>query len=146
MDQSALITSLRGKNKIPKYEKIVTTDPRQGPFNAEQAARELGVTMSTVHRWLRDGVLAGEQLTPGAPWRILLTNEIREQLAGSGAPAGWVGVTEAARRLGGSKSLVAYWVKSGKLVAVRVTVGKRRCWKIDVESATCGQQQNIFEQ
>ena len=142
----AAITSLRGKNKIPKYEKIVTTDPRQGPFNAEQAARELGVTMSTVHRWLRDGVLAGEQLTPGAPWRILLTNEIRERLAGSGAPAGWVGVTEAARRLGVSKSLVAYWVKSGKLVAVRVTVGKRRCWKIDVESASCGQQQSIFEQ
>ena len=59
----AAITSLRGKNKIAKYEKIVTTDPRQGPFNAEQAARELGVTMSTVHRWLRDGVLAGEQLS-----------------------------------------------------------------------------------
>jgi excisionase family DNA binding protein len=142
----AAITSLRGKNKIPKCAKIAITDPRQGPFNAEQAARELGVTMSTVHRWLREGVLAGEQLTAGAPWQILLTNETRERLAGAEAPAGWVGVTEAARRLGVSKSLVAYWVKSGKLAAVRVTVGKRRCWKIDVESATCGQQHDIFEQ
>ncbi len=140
------ITSLRGKNQIPKYAKIAITDPRQGPFNAEQAARELGVTMSTVHRWLRDGVLAGEQLTAGAPWQIVLTDEIRERLAGAQAPEGWVGVTEAARRLGVSKSLVAYWVKSGKLAAVRVTVGKRRCWKIDVESATCGQQHDIFEQ
>jgi excisionase family DNA binding protein len=142
----AAITSLRGKNKIPTCAKIAITDPRQGPFNAEQAARELGVTMSTVHRWLRDGVLAGEQLTAGAPWQIVLTDEIRERLAGAQAPEGWVGVSEAARRLGVSKSLVTYWVKSGKLAAVRVTVGKRRCWKIDIESATCGQQHDIFEQ
>jgi excisionase family DNA binding protein len=142
----AAITSLRGKNQVPKCAKIVITDPRQGPFNAEQAARELGVTMSTVHRWLRDGILAGEQLTAGAPWQIVLTDEIRERLAGAEAPEGWVGVTEAARRLGVSKSLVAYWVKSGKLAAVRVTVGKRRCWRIDIESATCGRQHDIFEQ
>ena len=140
------ITSLRGKNQIPKCAQNVVTDPHQGPFNAEQAARELGVTMTTVHRWLRDGLLAGEQLTSGAPWRIVLTDEIRERLAGAQAPEGWVGLTEAARRLGVSKSLVAYWVKAGKLAAVRVTIGKRSCWKIDVESATCGQQQGLFEQ
>ena len=142
----AAIASLRGKNKIPKCATIAITDPRYGPFNAEQAARELGVTMGTVHRWLREGVLAGEQLTAGAPWQIVLTDETRERLAGTQAPEGWVGLTEAARRLGVSKSLVTYWVKSGKLTAVRVTVGKRRCWKIDVESATCGQQHDIFEQ
>ncbi len=132
-------------DQIPKCAKIVVTDPHQGPFNAEQAARELGVTMSTVHRWLRDGVLAGEQLTAGAPWRIVLTDEIRERLAGSQAPEDWVGVSEAARRLGVSTSRVTYWVKSGKLAAVRVTVGKRRCWKIDLKSATCGQQHDLFE-
>jgi hypothetical protein len=33
-----------------------------------QAAHELGLTASTIHRWLNDG--AGEQLTPGAPWQI----------------------------------------------------------------------------
>jgi hypothetical protein len=64
--------------------------------------------MGTVHRWLRDGILAGEQLTPGAPWRIVLTDEIRDRLAGTQAPEGWVGVSEAGRRLGVSKSLVAY--------------------------------------
>lgn len=140
------VTSLRGKNRIPKCAKKVVTDPRHGPFNAEQAARELGVTMSTVHRWLRDGVLAGEQLTAGAPWRIVLTEEVRQRLCGGEAPEGWVGLTEAARRLGVSKSQVAYWVKSGKLPAVRVTVGKRRCWRIDVDSATCGKQSELFDQ
>jgi DNA invertase Pin-like site-specific DNA recombinase len=140
------VTSLRGKNRIPKCPKTIATDPRDGPFNAEQAARELGVTMSTVHRWQRDGVLAGEQLTPGAPWRIVLTEAVRDRLAGAEAPKGWVGLTEAARCLGASKSQVAYWVKSGKLAAVRVTVGKRRCWRIDVESASCGTQGGLFDQ
>ncbi|MCP4387230.1 MAG: hypothetical protein GY802_02975 [Gammaproteobacteria bacterium] len=142
----AAITSLRGKNHIPKCTKVIVTDPRQGPFNAEQAAHELDVAMGTVHRWLRDGILAGEQLTPGAPWRIVLTDEVRDRLAGTQAPEGWVGVTEAARRLGVSKSLVTYWVKSAKLTAKRVTVGKRQCWKIDIESATCGLQNDIFDQ
>ncbi len=120
---TAAVSSLRGKNRISKCPKRRASDPRHGPFNAEEAARELGVTMSTVHRWLRDGILAGEQLTPGAPWRIVLRDEVRERLNGGEAPQAWVGLTEAARRLGVSKSQVAYWVKSGKLAAVRVTVG-----------------------
>jgi len=142
----AAITSLRGKNHIPKCTMIIVTDPHQGPFNAEQAAHELGVAMGTLHRWLRDGILAGEQLTPGAPWRIVLSDEVRDRLAGTQAPDGWVGVSEAARRLGVSKPLVAYWVKSGKLTARQVSVGKRKCWRIDIESATCGLQNDIFDQ
>ena len=143
---TAAVTSLRGKNRIPKCKQPLVSDPRHGPFNAEEAARELGVTMSTVHRWLRDGILAGEQLTPGAPWRIVLSEKVRERLNGGEAPQGWIGLTDAARRLGVSKSQVAYWVKSGKLAAVRVTVGKRLCWRIDVDSATCGKQVDIFDQ
>ncbi len=140
------VTSLRGKHRIPKCPSNIGTEARHGPFSAEQAAHELGVSMGTVHRWLRDGVLAGEQLTPGAPWRIVLTAEVRARLSGGDAPAGWVGVTEAARRLGVSTSQVAYWVKSEKLAAQRVTVGKRSCWRIDVESATCGKQAALFDQ
>ena len=102
--------------------------------------------MSTVHRWLREGILAGEQLTPGAPWRIVLTAEVRQRLCGGEAPDGWVGLSEAARRLGLSKSHVAYLVKTGKLNAVQTTVGKRRCWRIDVDSATCARQAGLFDQ
>ena len=107
-------------------------------------ARELGVTMSTAHRWLREGVLAGEQLTPGAPWRIVLTEEVRQRLSGGEALAGWVGLSEAARWLGLSKSDVAYLVKTAKLTAVQATVGKRRCWRIDVNSATCAKQERFL--
>ena len=140
------VTSLRGKHAIPKCPKMRAKDPLEGPFTAEEAARELGVTMSTVHRWLREGVLAGEQLTPGAPWRIVLTGEIRQRLCGGEAPPGWVGLSEAARRLGLSKSHVAYLIKTGKLKAVQTTVGKRRCWRIDVDSADCGIQAGLFDQ
>ncbi len=76
----------------------------------------------------------------------MLRDEVRDRLAGTLASEGWVGVTEAARRLGVSKPLVAYWVKSGKLIAKRVAVGKRKCWRIDIESATCGLQNDIFDQ
>jgi excisionase family DNA binding protein len=47
---------------------------------------------------------------------------------------------EAARRLGIGKSLVAHWVKQGKLKAVRTTVGNHQCWRIEVPSTDCGNQ------
>jgi excisionase family DNA binding protein len=140
------VMSMRGKNRIPSAPKLVPRDERDGPFTLDQAARELGVTAGTVQRWLREGLLAGQQSVPGAPWRIVLTDEVRCRLSGSDAPQGWVGLTEAARRLGVGKSQVAYWVKQGKLPAVRTRVGKRSCWRIDVSSATCGRQADLLDQ
>jgi hypothetical protein len=139
------VCSLRGSNKIPTAPKQRARDRREGPFTLEETAHELGVAMGTIQRWLRDGVLAGEQSVSGAPWRIVLTDEVRRRLAGGDAPAGWVGLSEAARRLGVGKSLVAYWVKQGKLQAQRAQVGKRQCWRIDVSSATCAPQAELFD-
>jgi excisionase family DNA binding protein len=140
------VQSLRGKNRIPVCKRRWEPDPVVGPFTADQAAEQLGVAVSTVYRWLEDGLLAGRQATPGAPWRIPLPREVRDRLAGGEAPAGWVGVSEAARRLGLSTSHVSYMVKSGKLPAVRARVGKRTCWRIDVSSATCGRQTDLVDQ
>jgi len=140
------VSSLRHKNHIPACPLKKPRDQGEGPFTADEAARELGVSMHTVHRWLRQGVLAGEQAAPAAPWRILLTEDVRRRLKAGDAPAGWVGLTEAARRLGLGKPLVAHMVKTGKLPAVRTVVGKRRCWRIDVSSAACGPQTDIFDQ
>ena len=39
----------------------------------KKAAAALGVAPSTLHRLLNAGIIPGEQLTPGAPWRIRLT-------------------------------------------------------------------------
>jgi DNA invertase Pin-like site-specific DNA recombinase len=139
------VGSLRGKHHIPKCPAPVPRDDREGPFTADEAARELGVSMHTVHRWLRDGILVGQQATARAPWRILLTEDVRRRLAGGAAPPDWVGLDEAARRLGRPKSTVAHWVKTGKLPAMRTTVGKRECWRIDLSSAPCGQQPELFD-
>ena len=136
--------SLRGRHKIPKCPKKLAKDPREGPFTADEAASELGVCASTLHRWVRDGVLAGEQATSGAPWRIILTDEVRRRLTRGDAPDGWVGLTEAARRLGLPKSNVAHLVNTGKLPAMRTTVGKRQVWRIDVSSDTYRRQQELF--
>ena len=142
------VVSLRGKHRIPAPKKKLLRDPREGPFTADAAALELGVCMSTVHRWLRDGVLAGTQATPGAPWRIALTEETRRRLTEGEAPQGWVGLGEASRQLGLSKQRVAYLVKTGKLRAMRTKVGNRRCWRIDVTSADskeCEQPPGLFD-
>jgi excisionase family DNA binding protein len=90
--------------------------------------------------------VAGEQSVSGAPWRIVLTQEVRHRLSGGDAPAGWVGLSEAARRLGLGKSHVAYLVKQGKLNAMRTKVGSRQCWRIDVSSATYGRQADLLDQ
>jgi len=140
------VTSLRGKNRIPMAPKPEPRDEREGPFTLDDAARELGVTPSTVQRWLKEGLLAGQQSVPGAPWRIVLTEEVRQRLSGGDSPAGWVGLSEAARRLGMGKSHVAYLVKQGRLPAVRTRVGSRQCWRIDVASATCGRQADLLDQ
>jgi hypothetical protein len=45
-------------------------------FMAEFSSR-IGVAPSTIHRLINDGIIAGEQITPGAPWRIRLTDELK---------------------------------------------------------------------
>jgi Recombinase/Helix-turn-helix domain/Resolvase, N terminal domain len=103
-------------------------------YTAEEAARELDVSSQTIHHWLRSGLLRGKQAAAGAPWRIALDEETCHRLAGRDAPEGWVGLEEAARRLGVCKQSVANWVNAGKLQAVRVALGRRWGWRIRVES------------
>lgn len=139
------VSSLRHKNQIPACTQKRAHDEREGPFTADQVARELGVTTSTVHHWLREGLLTGEQVAPRAPWRIVLSEDVRRRLTGGDAPPGWVGLSEAARRLGISKSLAAHWVNVGKLPAMRTTVGKRSCWRIDVSAQISARQAEMFD-
>ena len=71
-----LVGNLRRYWNIPRF--VPAADPPEGQLvNVRQAAKILGTAPSTVHRWLNDGFIAGEQLTPGAPWRIRLTDDLR---------------------------------------------------------------------
>jgi hypothetical protein len=42
-----------------------------------KAAQIFGMNTSTIHRWLAEGFIAGEQVTPGAPWQIRTTVRAR---------------------------------------------------------------------
>lgn len=139
------VGKLRREHGIAACKTIRARDPVEGPFTADEAAVELGVRSCTVHRWLREGVLAGSQLTPGAPWRIVLTEKVRARLRGGDAPKGWVGLTEAARRLGMGKANVVHLVNTGKLPGVRTKFGKRTVWRIDVSSARFAKQGGLFD-
>lgn len=52
------VSSLRHKHQILACVNKRPRDEREGPFTADKAAHELGVTASTIHHWLRQGVLA----------------------------------------------------------------------------------------
>jgi DNA invertase Pin-like site-specific DNA recombinase len=109
--------------------------PQQGEcVTIECAAQTLGVAPSTLHRWLNEGFIAGEQVTPGAPWRIQLTDELRARFVGE-APEGYVPMIDATRILGVSRQTVLQRVKRGELQAVHVHCGRRKGLRIKVSDA-----------
>jgi DNA invertase Pin-like site-specific DNA recombinase len=109
---------------IPEGELLTVAD----------AAKVLGTAPSTLHRWLNDGFIAGEQLTPGAPWRIRLTDELRALFVDD-APAGWLVMQDATKALGVSRQTVLQRVKRGQLDAVHVRAGRRKGLRIRVPDA-----------
>jgi DNA invertase Pin-like site-specific DNA recombinase len=132
------VASLRHAQDIPAH----TPDPAAADADGElvgipQAARELGVSSGTVYRWLRDGFIAGEQLTPGAPWRIRLNDELRSKFA-EDAPDGWLPLDDAARALGVVRQTVLHRVQRGELAAVHVRRGKRQGLRIQVKPEHAG--------
>jgi excisionase family DNA binding protein len=43
-----------------------------------EAAKILGIPRITLYRWLREGFITGEQIIPGAPWRIRMDQALRD--------------------------------------------------------------------
>jgi len=133
------IASLRTHWGIPCF-----TPPAQPltdePLTVREAAAVLGVTPSTLHRQLNDGLIAGEQITPGAPWRIVITDALRERFAGE-APAGYVPIVDAMRLLGVSRQTLLQRVKWGALDAIHVSQVNRKGLSIKVPDPT----PNLFD-
>jgi predicted site-specific integrase-resolvase len=100
-------------------------------LNVTQAARQLQIAPSTLLRWLNDGFVAGEQITPGAPWRIRVTEGLHSMLTDS-APAGWVPLAYANQALGISRQAVLQKVKRGELRAVLTRTGRRKGLRIEL--------------
>jgi DNA invertase Pin-like site-specific DNA recombinase/transposase-like protein len=123
------VQSLRHHWDIPCYQP--GDQPQEGePLTVADAAAELGLAPSTLHRWLGDGFIAGEQLTPGAPWRIRLTDDIRALFVDD-APDGWLAMLEATLAYGVSRQTIMQRVKRGELRAVHVRTGRRKGLRIE---------------
>lgn len=124
------VGNLRRYRGIPRHRP--PADPPDGELvTVKGAADLLGIAASTVHRWLADGFIAGEQITPGAPWRIRMTDELRSRFVEE-APEGYVPMQEATRILRVSRQTVLQRVKHGELKAVHVRRGKRKGLRIKV--------------
>lgn len=132
------IGNLRRYWKIPIFDSTVT--PSEGELvTVQKAAQILSLAPSTLHRWLSDGFIAGEQITPGAPWRIRMTEELRARFVEQ-APQGYVPMLEAIKRLGVSRQTVLQRVKRGLLTAVHVRCGKQNGLRIKLLDT----QPNLF--
>jgi transposase-like protein len=125
-----MVASLRGYWKIPCCQR--PAQPPEGePVPLCQAARELGVVPSTLYRWINEGFIGAEQDTPGAPWRIRMTDELRALFVDD-SPPGWLPMLEATLALGVSRQTVLQRVKRGGLEAVIVRSGRRKGLRIKV--------------
>jgi hypothetical protein len=128
-----IVSSLRGSWKIPRHQP--SDAPSDGePVPIARAAEILQVAPSTIHRWLNDGFIAGEQDTPGAPWRIRVNDQLRSLFV-EDAPAGYVPIVDAMRALGVSRQTVLQRVKRGELQALHVRNGRRKGLRILIPHA-----------
>ena len=131
---------------LRRYRDITRFQPPAEPPDGElvtirKAAQILGMNTSSIHRWLADGFIAGEQVTPGAPWQIRITDDLRARVVAQ-APSEFLPMLEATMKLGVSRQTVLQRVKCGELQAVLVRQGRRKGLRIKVAD----QQPELFEQ
>jgi DNA invertase Pin-like site-specific DNA recombinase len=124
------VGSLRRYRNIPRFQPSV--EPPTGELvSIRKAAQILGMNTSSIHRWLADGFIAGEQVTPGAPWQIRITDDLRSRIVQQ-APPEYLPMLETTMKLGVSRQTVLQRVKRGELKAVLVRQGRRKGLRIKV--------------
>ena len=124
------VGSLCRYRDIPRFQ--APAEPPPGELvSIRKAAQILGMNTSSIHRWLADGFIAGEQVTPGAPWQIRITDELRARIVPQ-APPDYLPMLETTLKLGVSRQTVLQRVKRGELAAVLVRQGQRKGLRIKV--------------
>ncbi len=124
------VGNLRRHWQIPRFEPSEESSGGE-LLSLQQAAKVLGMAPSTLHQWINDGFIAGEQATPGAPWQIRLTDGFRRQFV-EDVPEGYIVMQKATKLLGVSRQTVLQRVKRGELDAVHVCQGRRKGLRIKV--------------
>jgi DNA invertase Pin-like site-specific DNA recombinase/predicted DNA-binding transcriptional regulator AlpA len=136
------VRDLRNSRQIPAHEpadpETVTASPEDSAVvTVPQAAAILGISKYTIYRWLREGFITGEQLTPAAPWQIRVDQALHDRLRPD-VPDGWLPLNQAASALGIARQTVLHKVQRGELNAVLVNRGQRQGLRIQVEHPADG--------
>ncbi len=128
-----IVSGLRNHRNIAPYT-TPKVEPEGDIVTIAEAARRLELAPSTLHRWLNDGFIAGEQPTPGAPWQIRLTEDLKGLFVDEPPKEdGWMAMLEATLALGVTRQTILQRVKRGELNAVHVRKGKRKGLRIQVK-------------
>ena len=117
----------------------------QKPSPLRFVHNQVGLSRRTVVHWIESGLLKGSQITPGAPWRVELTDAVCRRLKTGDAPEGWMTLKAAALALGVSQQTVVKKLNTGELEGIRVQAGARTAWRIKVDSGSCDGQQSLFD-
>lgn len=125
-----MIGGLRRYRNIPQFQP--PDQAAEGELVTIREAAEIpGMAPSTPHPWVKEGFITGEQVTPGAPWRIRMTEELKARFVAE-APAGYLPMLEATMKLGVSRQTVWQPVKRGELEALHIGGGRRKGLRIKV--------------
>jgi hypothetical protein len=132
----ARVAILRAGHDIPVYQPSI---PDVGAdcddvvvVTITAAEQILGVARTTLYRWIRDGFVTAEQITPGAPWRIRIDQALRDRIRPE-IPDGRLGLDEAAMTFGVARQTVLHKVQRGEQQAVHVNRGRRKGLRIQVK-------------
>jgi excisionase family DNA binding protein len=133
----ARVAVLRANHAIPVYQRpaqpnVGSDDDDVVVVTITEAEKRLGISRGTLYRWIREGFVTAEQITPGAPWRIRIDQALRDRIQPE-APEGWLSLDEAAKALGIARQTVLHRVQRGQLQAVHVNRGRRKGLRIQVK-------------
>ena len=133
------VGSLRRYRDIPRFQQPAT--PPDGELvTIRKAAQILGMNKSSIHRWLADGFIAGERVTPAVLWQIRINDQLRSRIVQQ-APPEYVPMIVATAKLGVSRQTVLQRVKRGELKAVLAQQGRHKGLRIRV----IDQQPQLFQ-
>jgi DNA invertase Pin-like site-specific DNA recombinase len=139
--RKAHVRALRAYHGIPGYqpppENVAPGCEDAAVVSIAEAGRQLGVSSATIYRWLRDGFVTGEQLTPGAPWQVRVDQQLRDRVRPQ-APDGWLPLSQAASHLSVARQTVLNKVQRGELNAIYLTRGRRKGLRIQVGYGQAG--------
>ena len=124
------VQSLRHHWNIDCHQPQPDDDGADRVLTIVEAADQLQLPAPTLHRWISEGFIDAEQITPGAPGRIRLTEQVRALFVDE-APSGWLAMLEATHRHQLTRQTIMNHIKTGALQAVYVRTGRRKGLRIE---------------